>query len=67
MAKVASFEQRLLADTYTPHSVPTLNAIAQELTSAIEHADQESQQVGSLTHCLVKRTASVCKLDYQGQ
>ena len=48
MAKVASFEQRLLAETYTANSIPALDAIAQELTIAIKSAEHESHQVHSI-------------------
>ena len=45
IAKVALFEQRLLADSYTSSSVPALDTLAQELTGAIEEAERNSQQV----------------------
>ncbi|KAK9867113.1 hypothetical protein WJX84_011583 [Apatococcus fuscideae] len=44
IAKVALFEQRLLADSYTSSSVPALDTLAQELTGAIEEAERNSQQ-----------------------
>ncbi|KAK9842793.1 hypothetical protein WJX74_002497 [Apatococcus lobatus] len=44
VAKVASFERRLLAETYTSSSVLQLDAIAQELASSIKLAEQDSCQ-----------------------
>ncbi len=48
LAKVASFEQRTLVDTYTADSIPALDAIARELTGAIDRAESDSREVRSL-------------------
>ena len=45
IAKVASFEQRLLAETYTPDSVLRLDSIARDLASSLEAAETASHQV----------------------